>query len=74
MNNKILIVDDEIMLTELLSAHLSNEGYLVYTSNSTSDAMEKLKIQPDLILLDINIPDIQLEMRLQVYPFWEHIP
>ena len=58
MNNKILIVDDEIMLTELLSAHLSNEGYLVYTSNSTSDAMEKLKIQPNLILLDINMPDM----------------
>lgn len=58
MNNKILIVDDEIMLTELLSAHLSNEGYLVYTSNSTSDAMEKLKNQPDLILLDINMPDM----------------
>ena len=58
MNNKILIVDDEIMLTELLSAHLLNEGYLVYTSNSTSDAMEKLKIQPNLILLDINMPDM----------------
>lgn len=58
MNNKILIVDDEIMLTQLLSAHLSNEGYLVYTSNSASEAMEKLSIQPDLILLDINMPDM----------------
>ena len=58
MNNKILIVDDEIMLTELLSAHLSNEGYLVYTSNSASEAMENLKMQPDIILLDINMPDM----------------
>ena len=53
MNNKILIVDDEKMLTQLLSAHLSNEGYLVYTSNSASEAMENLKMQPDIILLDI---------------------
>lgn len=58
MNNKILIVDDENMITQLLFSHLSNEGYIVYTSNSAYDAMEKLNIKPDLILLDINMPDM----------------
>lgn len=58
MNNKLLIVDDEKMITQLLASHLSNEGYIVYTSNSAYGAMEKLNIQPDLILLDINMPDM----------------
>lgn len=58
MNNKLLIVDDEKMITQLLDSHLSNEGYIVYTSNSAYGAMEKLNIQPDLILLDINMPDM----------------
>ena len=56
MNYKILIVDDEEMLTQLLSSHLTNEGYLAYTANSAEEAMDKLNIQPDLILLDINMP------------------
>lgn len=58
MGYKILVVDDEIMLTELLEAHLSDEGYLVYTANSSREAISKLDIQPDLILMDINMPDM----------------
>lgn len=57
MKYKLLIVDDEEMLTQLLSSHLTNCGYLVYTANCAADAMEKLECQPDLILLDINMPD-----------------
>lgn len=58
MNEKILIVDDEKQLTQLLFAHLTNKGYLVYTANHAQEAMEKLNIAPDLILLDINMPDM----------------
>lgn len=58
MSYKLLIVDDEEMLTQLLSSHLTNCGYLVYTANCAADALEKLRCQPDLILLDINMPDI----------------
>ena len=31
MKHKILVVDDEAMITELLSDHLGDEGYEVYT-------------------------------------------
>ena len=58
MSYKLLIVDDEEMLTQLLSSHLSNCGYLVYTANCAAAALEKMKCQPDLILLDINMPDM----------------
>lgn len=54
---KILIVDDEEMLTSLLSDHLTDCGYKTFTANSAAGAAEKLSEKPDLILLDINMPD-----------------
>ena len=56
MAYKILIVDDEKMLTELLEAHLQDCGYTTFVANNGEDAIALLKSQPDLILLDINMP------------------
>ncbi len=53
MAYKILIVDDEPILTELLSSHLQDHGYTVYTAGSSEEALAKLNTKPDLILLDI---------------------
>ena len=56
MQYKILIVDDEPMLTGLLADYLGEMGYLPLTAADSVQAMEKLKESPDLILLDINMP------------------
>lgn len=56
MAYKILIVDDEKMLTELLASHLQDCGYVTYVANNGEDAVALLKVQPDLIVLDINMP------------------
>ena len=56
MRHKILIVDDERMLTELLAAHLQDCGYDALVANDAAQAVELLSKQPDLILLDINMP------------------
>lgn len=56
MKHKILVVDDETMMTELLSDHLGDEGYEVYAANSADRALELLPKNPDLIILDINMP------------------
>ena len=56
MAYKILIVDDEKILTELLEAHLQDCGYTAFVANNSEDAIALLKVQPDLILLDINMP------------------
>lgn len=53
---KILIVDDEPMMTELLFDHLQDCGYEVLVANNASAALTLLQRQPDLILLDINMP------------------
>ncbi|MDE7360849.1 MAG: response regulator transcription factor [Oscillospiraceae bacterium] len=56
MSYKILIIDDEPMLTALLSDHLGDCGYATFAANSAEEAMPLLKNAPDLILLDINMP------------------
>lgn len=58
MAYNILIVDDEPMLIELLHDHLSDNGYIVFTANNAAEALPLLEKQPDLILLDINMPDM----------------
>ena len=56
MSYKILIVDDEKMLTEMLADHFEIEGYAPVTANSAKEALDKLSCNPDIILLDITMP------------------
>lgn len=58
MNRKILVIDDEEMLTELLSDYFSALGYLVSIASDGREAMEMLREQPDIILLDVNMPEL----------------
>ncbi len=52
-NNKILIVDDERDLCEILQYNLESEGYLVKTVKSGEEALEQSPEEYDLIILDI---------------------
>ena len=57
---KILVVDDEEDLVNLIGKALSGEGYDVTLSMSAQEAIEKAKaVGPDLILMDIILPDMQ---------------
>lgn len=58
MDSKILIVDDEADIRELLKEAFESEGYLVFTADNGKDAIKKSEIQPDIILLDINMPKL----------------
>lgn len=55
---KILIVDDEKDLVTLIKDQLEIKGYEVITSYDGEDGIEKLKFNPNLILLDIMMPKI----------------
>ncbi|MBU4242611.1 MAG: response regulator [Nanoarchaeota archaeon] len=56
---KIMLIDDEQNILELVSELLSNEGYDVITTGSGREALEKLKTaKPDLILLDMMMPNM----------------
>ena len=59
MAKKILVVDDEKNILEILKVKLENVGYVVLTAENGRDAIAKAKTQkPDLITLDIIMPDI----------------
>jgi DNA-binding NtrC family response regulator len=54
----ILVVDDEMGIRELLSEILSDEGHVVETAENAQHAREyRLRQAPDLVLLDIWMPD-----------------
>lgn len=56
MRYKILAVDDEKMILDMLKITLEAKGYEVLPAMSAEQALACLKKQPDLILLDINMP------------------
>ncbi|MFT4876889.1 MAG: two-component system alkaline phosphatase synthesis response regulator PhoP [Bacteroidia bacterium] len=59
MVKKILIVDDEQDIVELLKYNLEKEGYKCYTANNGEEGVAKAKDKkPDLILLDIMMPKV----------------
>lgn len=62
MNEKILVVDDEIKLLEVVKDYLRVEGYEVYTADRGKKALDLFyKIQPDFIVLDLMLPDLSGE-------------
>ena len=57
MPPKILIVDDEPGIVEMLQSYFAAE-YQVLTASSGAEALQKAAANPDLILLDINMPGL----------------
>ena len=54
MNEKILVVDDEAAIVDLIKMELDFEGYQVETAYDGQEAIEKAQsFEPDLIVLDI---------------------
>ncbi len=58
MNYKILIVDDEPDIRQLLKDYFEIQGYLVMLAEDGAEAIQKAGNAPDLILLDINMPQV----------------
>ena len=57
MSNKILVVDDDLNICELLKLYLENEGYTAYVANDGQAAVDMFNEKsPDLVLLDIMLP------------------
>ena len=57
MRQKLLIVDDEPGIVDMMVSYFSSQ-YEVLAAYGGNDALQKLAKQPDLILLDINMPDM----------------
>lgn len=58
MSKKILVVDDEKPIADILQFNLKKEGYHVFSAYDGDEALKKVEeIQPDLMLLDIMLPN-----------------
>lgn len=59
MSNKVLVVDDDLNICELLRLYLEKEGYAVTIANDGVMAVNKYReIDPDITLLDIMLPGL----------------
>ncbi|HOJ35138.1 MAG: response regulator transcription factor [Clostridiales bacterium] len=58
-NEKIMIVDDDVNICELLRLYLEKEGFTTVILNNGQDAVESFNsVKPDLVLLDIMLPGL----------------
>lgn len=77
-NASVLIVDDTIYNIQLLSLMLNKQGYRVEKATSGTEALESAnRLLPDIILLDIRMPDIdgyEVCKRLKANPVTKDIP
>lgn len=78
MAEKILIVDDDREMVELIELFLSNAGFATLSAFSGEEALEKtFQEKPDLILLDIMMPKIdgwEVLRRIKNDPEAQNIP
>jgi two-component system alkaline phosphatase synthesis response regulator PhoP len=73
----ILIVDDEPDIVEFLKYTLERENYQVLTSYNGADALGKVLEKPDLILLDIVLPEMngfEVAQRIKLMDEYKNIP
>jgi len=72
---RVLVVDDERAIRRYLHAALNAQGYTVYEASGGKDALNMVVAdRPDLIILDLGLPDIDgVEVTRQLRE-WTHIP
>lgn len=76
-NQKILVVDDESDIVELISYNLTKEGYQVFTASNGREAIRVAKeVYPDLIILDVMMPEmdgIEACRLMRSMPEFKHV-
>jgi Response regulators consisting of a CheY-like receiver domain and a winged-helix DNA-binding domain len=65
MKKTILVVDDEKDIVDLLSYNLTKEGFSVIAARNGRDALDRAKQKPDLIILDVMMPEMNGHQVIQ---------
>lgn len=58
MHDKILIVDDEKDIVAMLGSFFESKGFFVLSAANGAEALKQVERQPDIILIDINMPEL----------------
>lgn len=70
MREKILIVDDEKGIVDMLKSHFERQSFQVYTAYNGMEALKQAVCDPDIVLLDINMPEMDgLAVCLRIREF-----
>jgi two-component system KDP operon response regulator KdpE len=71
----VLVVDDELQIRRFLRISLESNGYRVYESETGQDALAKAaQFRPDVIILDMNLPDLEGVAVVQRLREWTSTP
>ncbi len=72
---KILVVDDEVAIRKLLRLGLAAHGYEVIDASNGKMALEMLEMKPNLVILDLGLPDIDgLELLQRIRHRQDSLP
>ncbi len=75
LNGKILIVDDEPAIRKFLSISLEASGYSILEAENGKQALEVAALkQPDMIILDLGLPDKDGKDVIKALREWSNIP
>jgi two-component system KDP operon response regulator KdpE len=72
---RVLVVDDEPPIRKLLRMGLGSQGYEILDAPSGKTALELMEDKPDIVILDLGLPDIQgLELLRKIRELNESVP
>ncbi|KYP81745.1 response regulator [Ferroacidibacillus organovorans] len=72
---RILVIDDEKSIRRLLKVNLQAHGYAMFESESGADGILKAsEMRPDLIILDLGLPDVEGHQVLKQIREWSRVP
>jgi DNA-binding NtrC family response regulator len=76
MKNRILLVDDEVHITELLGKYLAGKGYRIAAATSAVEALRTVKREPpDLVIADLQLEESDgMELIKQLKVLLPHTP
>jgi two-component system KDP operon response regulator KdpE len=59
MTIKLLVIDDDAAVTDLLTLLLKSQGFEVFATNNSADGLSMIReLQPDLVVLDLMMPEM----------------
>jgi len=72
---RVLVIDDEIQIRRLLEIAIASKGWEAFSSATGEDGLDAARaLKPDVVLLDLNLPDLPGKAVLERLRSWSGVP